>query len=564
MILGFGRAVAVEASKSLIVNQDYLAKGGNLTDSLQAALDDGVRDIHFPSGVYELGSLSLPENSVLNFSRGAVVKPEIDSLKGGMLLKVTGDRVEVQGLQIDFSLEDGEIGTDVLKTLIYARNVSGLRIHDFRSLRSTADYKSKDQKLVAVSLENCDNVKIEDCEVRNFYALVVAEFTRNLDVLNNRATHCEYITLARQGCEWVLHEGNWSSRVRFQCQWWGGDANDGHKQVPRGTASTVHRGLRSSETGYHKDTAGSYDIQVLGNYAEYGMTLAWGSKGRSVIISDNIAYYMDDMAYDTEGTGTVVIANNISVNSKYYGIGCYFWGDSVVISGNLIMVEPFGEAKYQGEFLRLHSPNASGFGNRKILITGNQFVAREGSPRKVVIEACKDVNISGNKFVNGFINAISKSEELTITGNEFVNDLPGNYAAIRTQAGSKRLFIKDNIMRRLYNEEDPVADNAALSGIAGNGLRVVEGNIIEGWTYSAWTGQAGRYQGTLLFQNNSATGQLLRDSHVKPDRMRVSGNLNLVDLSELSFRPATEAERKAPVVAKKKVFDPNVPNAPQE
>lgn len=107
--------------------------------------------------------------------------------------------------------------------------------------------------------------------------------------------------------------------------------------------------------GFHRDTAGTYDISVQNNFAEHGTTLAWGSKGRNILISGNIARYMDDLAYDTEGGENVVISNNISVNSACAGIGCYFYGERVLIANNQVLVFEEGAEKQRGNFIRLHS-----------------------------------------------------------------------------------------------------------------------------------------------------------------------------------------------------------------
>ena len=63
--------------------------------------------------------------------------------------------------------------------------------------------------------------------------------------------------------------------------------------------------------GYEPNTAGVYDITVENNTAVNGMCLAWGSKGRNILIANNLARFMSDLAYDTEGGENVVISGNI-------------------------------------------------------------------------------------------------------------------------------------------------------------------------------------------------------------------------------------------------------------
>ncbi|EIP98327.1 hypothetical protein OpiT1DRAFT_02783 [Opitutaceae bacterium TAV1] len=537
-----------------------------LTMAVQTALNSDSPRIFFAPGRYQLGSVVLPAGTRLQFADGAVVEPEVSLLKGKMLFRIIGDDVAIDGLELRFPQHDGhQLGVQELNAIAEARNVTGLRVTGLKALRSEKNYMEKDQgKLVGLRLDSCKDVVVRDCDVSYLWATVWASYTTRLKVQDNKAIQGQYMTLFENGSEWLLHEGNWSQHVTFQCQWWGGDSNDGHKQIPRGTASTVKRGSRPGDEGFLADTAGTYDIQVLGNFAEYGMTLAWGSKGRNVVISNNLARYMLDMAYDTEGTGTAVISNNISINSKYFGIGCYFWGDSIVISGNLVMVEPEGDPVYQGHFLRLHSANARSFGNRKILITGNQFVAREGKPRVITIEASEDVTLSGNKLVNGQINMVNTSQEVLVLNNDIKNTLPGNYHAVRGAQGVKRLIIKGNVFRREANEGNPLPAEAAIAQFfLREGRAIIENNVIEGWKYAAWTGTPPNGEGSAVFRNNDITGELVQDRTINDKKLFRHGNLNLDTLQNTDFRVASEFERQArPKAPVRKPVDTVTPNAP--
>lgn len=552
---GFAQ-IAVDASRS----------AQELTAALQATLDSGSPRISFAPGHYRFGSLVLPAGARLRFADGATVEPEVSMIKGKTLFRIIGDDVAIDGLDLHFPQQDGyQLGVRELNAIIEARKVTGLRVTSLKALRGEKNYEEKDQgRLVGLRLDSCKDIVVRDCDVSHLWALVWTQYTTRLKVQDNRAVVGQYMTLFENGSEWLLHEGNWSQHITFQCQWWGGDSNDNHRQVPRGTASTVKRGLVPGDEGFLQDTAGTYDIQVLGNFAEYGMTLAWGSKGRNVVISNNIARYMLDMAYDTEGTGTAVISNNISINSKYFGIGCYFWGDSIVISGNLVMVEPDGDPVYQGNFLRLHSANAKSFGNRKILIAGNQFVASEGKPRVITIEASEDVTISGNKLVNGQINMVNSSQEVLILNNDIKNTLPGNYHAIRGAQGVKRLIIKGNVFHREPNETDPLPAEAAIAQFSlREGRVIIENNVIEGWKYAAWTGTPPAGRGSAVFRNNNVTGELMLDRTTNDKTFFRQGNLNLDTLQIADFRLASEAERQArPKSPVRKPVDTQIQNAP--
>ncbi len=597
----------------------------DITDTLRTQLDSGQRTINIPAGEYVLGPIVLPEGTRLVFDHNARVTPNIDVIKKQQpappraWLTIVGDNVTIENLTVNFiqplasrpgidnpknaaeaaaernthdpvyygvhpasapfvapPLPSGtrEINAEDLACLIRAKDRHNLRILRLRALRTQPDWRIQKTKggpvraLSAISLENCRDVLVSECQTSHLHSLVGARNTSRLTVRDNLATHGRNITSVNHGSEWLLHTGNRSQYVVDQCTWWGGDAHAGGKNgaIPADSAAVVQRGVPPDSPEYSEHTTGVYDVSILGNQAEYGRTLAWGSKARNVIMSDNIARYMTDMAYDTEGTGKVVIANNIAINSKYFGIGCYFWGDSILITGNLVLVEPDGDPKFQGDFLRLHSATTKRFGNHRVLITGNQFIAREGKPRVLTIEACKDVNITSNKIVNGRIHLRDISEELTIASNEIVNDLPGNYNALQAAPGIRRLFVKDNTIRRLANEDTPLASEAALVNIAGrSGLRVIENNTIEGWKYAAWTGKASYpLAATLVFRNNTLAGELLGSGKMDQKKIHVSGNLDLKTLELTQFRPATEEESKARPPIPKRPADSVIANAPTE
>ncbi|MDR1283534.1 MAG: hypothetical protein LBK99_22340, partial [Opitutaceae bacterium] len=441
----------------------------DITDTLRAQLDSGQRTLNIPAGDYILGPLALPDGTRLHFDHNARVTPDIDAIKKHQpappraWLTIDGDHVTIENLAINFNIPAAsitpadpathdpvyydiypadtpfvapplppgtrEINAEDLAHLIRAKNRQNLRVTGLRALRTQPDWHIRQTKsapvrtLGAINLENCSDVHIADCRTSHLNNLVIARNTSRLTVRDNLATHGRSMTSVNHGSEWLLHTGNRTRYIVDQCSWWGGDAHAGGHggKIPADSAAIVKRGLPPGSPGYSEHTTGVYDVSILGNQAEYGRTLAWGSKARNVLMSDNIARYMTDMAYDTEGTGKVVIANNIAINSRYYGIGCYFRGDSILITGNLVLVEPDGDPRFQGDFLRLHSSSTKRFGNHRVHITGNQFIARQGKPRALTIEACTDVNITANKIVNGRIHLRDISEELTLTANEIVN-----------------------------------------------------------------------------------------------------------------------------------------------
>ena len=203
------------------------------------------------------------------------------------------------------------------------------------------------------------------------------------------------------------------------------------------------------------------------------------------------------MAYDCEGDENVVIANNIAINSSVAGIGCYYWTDKMQITGNLIMTLDQGDDRYKGYFIRLHSggemkPDQVGTG--KAFISGNLFVSEISNKkhhttlnRLIQIEDCRDVTISGNKFVNGWIRTAPwcRSGKITIMNNEFDNSIAGNGPAIRIDSKGTEAIIRNNSIRKTAAEDNPLFHDAAIHIVADSDqLVIIDGNIIDGWKHS--------------------------------------------------------------------------------
>jgi len=322
--------------------------------------------------------------------------------------------------------------------------------------------------------------------------------------------------------------------------------------------NVVRPGLKPGDEGYDGQCVGVYDISVQNNYAEYGATLAWGAKARNVLIDGNIAKYMQDMAYDSEGDENIVISNNISINSAMAGIGCYFWTDKVQITGNLIMILDEGEDVYKGCFIRLHSggqpPKRSGTG--KAFISGNLFVSEVRNKKGlgddtlipwIQIEDCRDVTISGNKFVNGWIRTAPwyRSGKITIMNNEFDNSIAGNGPAIRIDSKGTEAIIRNNVIRKTAAEDNPLFHDAAIHIVAApDQLVIIDGNIIDGWKHSISCkpkNPAGK-QARYIIKDNMLSGSIDFLGAKLFFKKHVEGNLDLKSLRSVEEKqiPARE------------------------
>jgi len=525
------------------------------TDAVQTALDKGVDSLSFPAGTYLLGTITVPANTTIRFAPRAALRINLDRIKDGTVIRLNGDNVTVDGVTFDFHGADGrEITTKgKLSSLISAKQIGFVRITRLRAVRThngkrpVWSHSGWQRDLNAVSLESCHDIEVDRCYVVNANNLVYTYLCDNVSVHENRAEWCEQLTRFNWG-RGLRHYGNWSRNVVFQCCWWGGDPNDVHDWVPDNTSNIVSRDLRPGDDGYSEHTGGVYDVNVQNNYAEYGVTLAWGAKARNVVMDGNIARFMEDMAYDSEGDENVVISNNISVNSKVAGIGCYFWTDKVLITGNMLLVLDEGDDQYKGNFIRLHSGGKRGpdhFGAGKALISGNLFVSEVNGNRMIQIEACRDVDISGNKFVNGWIETHQwlTSRRITILNNTFEHNLPGNYPSIRLLSKDLKGIIRGNIFRRTRNESEPAPEHAAIYIATGdrNRRHVIEGNYMEGWTHAVsckpevWSGGPARY----VIRNNSVSGAINLIGPQKGYKAHVADNIHVTTLEAI---PATRIE----------------------
>ena len=493
------RAIPVRMPENLSGKANVVSCGipvdgkADIAPALRKLFDGGVRRLYFPKGVYPIGKLEIPEKAVLHFAPGAVW--QVLGSTGSVMLN--GSDITLKGIIFDLN------GTDA-DYLISANGCSNLRFLNCSTIswqgKENSREKLPERAPNLFELENCSDILLADGKFADLADVLHTSYCSRITVRSNRAERCGSIVNASHGSEFLNHHDNWSRNVRFQCMWWGGDSNDQKLEVLRNSARIVKRGIRPGEAGFHVDTAGAYDVQIHDNFAEYGTTLAWGSKGRNVVISGNIARYMEDMAYDTEGGENVVISNNISINSACAGIGCYFYGERILIANNQVLVFEEGNPVERGNFLRLHSGGPGDhFGNGQIMITGNQFIAETKKERQIAIETAREVYISGNTFRNGRIVAGGNAERVTITGNFFENLLiPGGPAVVL--GGGIEHRLKDNTFRLTR-----AAGTTPAVSFAGESTCVfVTGNSFSGWKNAA---DVSGGAGTLFFLNNILDGQ---------------------------------------------------------
>ena len=451
---------------------------GDLTGALAQALAGTGKTVVVPAGRYRLGALAVPAGSSLIFQKGAVIKAG-----AATRFTITGDNVLIQGAEFDLAAVGEPPAGQPLPALIAGAKVANLVFRDL----STSGYGRPGltrKKVDLIALTECRDIEVSACRISYLNTVVLMARCARAQVFNNRAEQCEALTVFAGGSEYLRHRDNWSNGVTFQCMWSGGDCDDSHPWVTPNSTRICKRGLKPGAPGYVKDCDGAYDITVSGNYAENGTTLAWGAKGRNVILSGNIARFMTDMAYDTEGGENVVISNNIAINSKCAGIGCYFYGERLLISGNQVLVLNEGPKELQGGFVRLHSPGDH-FGNGEVLITGNQFISEVAVPAMLSVEAARSVLIKNNTFKNGGIVALPSAERVLVDGCVFDYPGTGPFSAITFNGGRERLVTNCTFRK---TGAEPVEASRGLPAVLMTGtapyLAVVKGNVFTGWSQS--------------------------------------------------------------------------------
>jgi hypothetical protein len=516
VLLGLMCVAARVAPAANVVELNIAADGTtDVTRAIQNLLDGGQTALEFPAGEYLIGALTIPGDTRLRFDPRARIKPVREELavKGRKrpaatrrpLFTVVGDRVRLEGLRFDFTAGGTDADPVPVETLVAATNASDVTVSDFHVERSKPPRSRRWTRLQLFHAEDCRNVVLENSSATGIGDMLWAHQCANVTSRGNRMVGGASLTTFAFGSENLRHHDNWSRNVGYQCVWRGGSPDPSRKApaVPLGTANVVRRGSRPSDASFVPHTQGVFDVLVQNNYAEYGTTLCWGNKSRQTVVQGNIARFMWDYSYGVEGGENVVFANNISVNSAVAGFASLYWGEKLVIAGNLVIVghEPIDpqltdhtESAYMGQFIRLHHgpPNPEDqYGAGSVVITGNEFVNELADrPSGISIEAGRDVLIAGNKIINGLIRkqdetarmkadaAPDKADEfatqdsaalpaagaatptrierrvgadasrVTVMNNEFILRQPGDKPCVLINGTVSCAIVKDNVFRK--------------------------------------------------------------------------------------------------------------------
>lgn len=566
------------------------------TSAVQNALNSNNATIFFPAGKYKIGTISVPANKTLTFDPKAVITPVAAKVTDKNLILIKGDYVRLEGMRYDFTWNGATLNTTPVHNLIYAVNVSHLFVTGF-------DVKNSDPR-VKVPLElrqrrgiwynlngtdpainyshsgyynsqclvyavNCKNVTLENSVGSCLHGMMEAYSCYSVTVRGCNMISGNFMTHVAEGCECLRHHDNWSRNVKYQVSWFGGSPDPSNKpELPRGSSTVAIRSLKPGMDGYDKITSGVYDVLVQNNYAEYGNTLVWGNKGRQVVIDGNIARFISDYAYGTEGGENIIFSNNISINSTAGGIASMYWGEKLQITGNLIIVrhEPWDKdwswwdhpSKYLGPFVRLHhgpkNPEDQ-YGSGSTLIANNLFI-NELTQRTtdLSIQEGRDVTVMGNKFINGRVSKVNAGK-LTVIDNEFISRLEYQPTCIDVSKGADVVIVKGNVFRKeairvkttqeesqselndvpyfLFNEDDgedqpdPVDAPAIKLAASVKFFGSVQDNLIYGWK-QAIKGELKHVEASMVVSNNTTEGAVDIEN-INPNKIKVDKNIILTE-----------------------------------
>lgn len=513
---------------------------------LQSAVD-GQNVIYVKAGTYRTGTIYVPADKTLVFDPEAVLIPVPSKIKARNLFVVEGDNVEFRGLRYDFAWNGADINTTPVLNLIYAKGVKNLTV-------SGAEVVNSDpRKLIPMSLrdrsgrfyavdgtlnitykgywnsqcllyaENCRDIVLENSYGSRLHGMIEAYNCYNVVSRGNRMETGTFMTHVGEGAEYIRHHDNWSRDVKYQISWYGGFPDPSRKDfLEPGTADEADRETKPGDPGYDPNTAGVYDVLVQNNYAEYGNTLAWGNKGRQVVIDGNIARWISDYAYGTEGGENVTFSNNVSVNCTAGGVVSMYWGEKILVTGNEFIVrdEPFDAemswwddvSEYYGPFVKFHhgpSNPEDEYGVGSAMISGNLMINEfVNEVKDVAIQEGRDVTVSGNKIINGRVNKIGKGDVVVI-GNEFRSRAVPELTCITVSKGAESAVVKDNVLVRedgysIGGYREPAVVLAAQSSFDA----LVSGNYVTGWRTSLSADFTTNGQASIIVRDNVVDGQL--------------------------------------------------------
>lgn len=542
----------VDYAKALQIEADTTSDSSAV---LQARLDKGEHILTLPAGITRVTRLVLPENTTLRGEPGATLLLDTAGKPEQPIVEIAGNNVTLERLSLRIhprTLLENLTGKRF--SLIKGNGIKNFRLFEinyensaehYRLMRSSAEEiiadrpsplsRIKLRRWPLVELVDCTDIEVADSYFKNFCSVVQATQCTRVSFHDNVGINGLHNAMRfYNGSDYFLFFNNNFSHVKHPMVWDGGDCAPQNPLKPGGpeAARTVVRSMKLGDPDYASHMTGAYEVICYGNYGEYGKTLAWGRKGRRVIVTGNSARYTYDLAFDAEGCEEVIFSNNLAMNSKAGAFGVFYYNNSTSITGNLVITEPKGDEIYQGQFARLHA--AHGVSSKRTVISGNLFVNKLAEPRFLRVDLAHDLLISGNSFINGGIKTsrYTAGGSVTVLGNSFVSDLANSEALVQAERGLAGFtFSHNNLVYRGKESGTIPALDLNLSPIkeeerAGEALfRQVDGNTFRGWAVPVKVSGKGQESMPMVFFNNLYQGKPEFPAWLK--KLKVVNNLEL-------------------------------------
>ena len=140
-------------------------------------------------------------------------------------------------------------------------------------------------------------------------------------------------------------------------EWWGGDADPKHGQG----SVTTPRGARN--------------LSFIGNtVTDVGAGAIWGGMGEGIVVTGNIIERCGDVCLDSEGSNSVVFANNYVKDGANGAIATFFYNRDVLITGNTVV-----SSSAEKPLLRTYVSQDHPY-DRDVQVVGNHFTCLDTTP----------------------------------------------------------------------------------------------------------------------------------------------------------------------------------------
>ncbi len=239
---------------------------------------------------------------------------------------------------------------------VYGKGVSNLKVSNLcaEAPPHSAGYTLATAAGRDVEVTGCHTTNVRLAEMDSSFDVKVIGNTATSDRVDAPAGAAVYFTFT-QG---ALASENIIRGFVHGFQWWGGGADP---RTGQGAASTA-RGAR--------------DLSFIGNkITDVGGAGIWGSMAEGVVASGNVIESCGDVCLDSEGSNSVVFANNYVKDGASGAIATFFYNRDVLITGNTVVSSSSAKP-----LLRTYTSGQTAPEDRDTQVVGNHFTCLDTTP----------------------------------------------------------------------------------------------------------------------------------------------------------------------------------------